>query len=83
MLSISSDDTTTDNDYLSWYVLERERASRAENIFFIYSDGAGGEWHKLGPSGDDDILHSQARLAALVELYQNRIRRRKRQVLRP
>jgi hypothetical protein len=63
--------TAANNDHLSWYVLERERASRDDNLLFICFDGTVGEWCNLEPGGDD--LNGTLRfcgLAALVELRQ-------------
>jgi hypothetical protein len=85
MLPISSDDTTTDDDHLSWYVSSWSESAPA--VLKIYSSSI-----PMAPAGNsinsepvgDDIFHNQARLAALVELYgdlpvyQNRIQRRKK-----
>jgi hypothetical protein len=60
---------------LSWYLLERKRASRANNLFFVYFDGTTGELCNLGPSSDDDILRFHGGLAALIKPHENRIRR--------
>jgi hypothetical protein len=46
---LQSNNTTTDNDHLSWYLLGRKRASRANNLLFVHLDGTTGEWCNLGP----------------------------------
>ena len=67
--------TPPDNSHDSLYVLERECASRADKLLFIYFNGATWEWCNLGPGCSDDILRFYRGLAALVGLHRNRIRR--------